>query len=134
MMGNGLIPPTTELLNPYYTHSAEPSIFSLIMRNIGENPVLAQLDHRVLAVTTFALVSLAWISAIRRPLPKTVKQGMHAVMGFAVVQVSLGIATLVYLVPTHLAATHQAGSLALLTAALVLSSRLRAPTLTRIVR
>jgi heme a synthase len=132
MMGNGFIPPTKELFNPHYTRIAESLTLSLILRNIGENPVLAQFDHRVLAVTTFTLISLAWISAIRRPLPIPIKRGMHAVMGLAVIQVSLGIATLVYLVPTHLAAAHQAGSLALLTAALVLITRMRVPA--RIIR
>ncbi|OAA60459.1 cytochrome c oxidase assembly protein cox15 [Niveomyces insectorum RCEF 264] len=40
---------------------------------------------------------------------------------------ALGISTLIYMVPTHLAATHQAGSLALLTGVLVLGHRLRMP-------
>jgi heme A synthase len=38
------------------------------------------------------------------------------------------------MVPTHLAATHQAGSLALLTAVLVLLGRFRAPTLVRMIK
>jgi len=134
MMGESLIPPMKELFNPYYTRSSNPSTISLVGHNIGENPVLAQLDHRILAVTTFTLISLAWISSIRRPLPKQIKSGMHTVMGLAVLQVALGISTLIYMVPTHLAATHQAGSLALLTAVLVLLGRLRAPTLTRIIK
>jgi heme a synthase len=130
MMGDGLIPPTKELLNPYYTRTSNPSIFSLIGHNIGENPVLAQLDHRVLAVTTFGLITLTWLAAIRGPFPKPIKSGAHMVMGFAVLQVALGISTLIYMVPTHLAATHQAGSLALLTAVLVLLARTRYPGLT----
>lgn len=133
-MGEGLIPPSNELFNPYYTRSENPSTVSIIAHNIGENPVLVQLDHRLLATATFMLVTLAWISAIRRPLPQTIKNGMHNVMGFAVLQVTLGIATLIYMVPTHLAATHQAGSLALLTAILVLLGRLRAPTVTRLLK
>jgi Cytochrome oxidase assembly protein len=133
-MGEGLIPPSNELFNPYYTRSENPSTVSIIAHNIGENPVLVQLDHRLLATATFTLVTLAWISAIRRPLPRTIKNGMHSVMGFAVLQVTLGIATLIYMVPTHLAATHQAGSLALLTAILVLLSRLRAPSVTRLLK
>ena len=133
-MGEGLIPPTKELFNPYYTRKQDPSTFSLITHNVGENPVLVQLDHRILAVTTFTLISLAWISAIRRPLPKSIKNGMHSVMGFAVLQVALGISTLIYMVPTHLAVTHQAGSLALLTAVLVLLGRLRAPALVRMIK
>lgn len=134
MMGESLIPPSKELFNPHYTRSTNPSIFSLVGHNIGENPVLAQLDHRILAVTTFTLVTLAWAYVIRRPFPKHVKNGMHTVMGLAVVQVVLGISTLIYMVPTHLAATHQAGSLALLTAVLVLLGRLRAPALVRMIK
>ena len=133
-MGLGLIPPTKELFNPYYTRTSDPSTFSLISHNIGENPVLAQLDHRILAVATFTLISLAWLQSLRRPLPRNIKSGMHTVMGFAVLQVALGISTLIYMVPTHLAATHQAGSLALLTAVLVLIGRFRVPALTRIIK
>ncbi len=40
-------------------------------------------------------------------------------------QASLGVATLLYYVPTPLAATHQSGSLALLSLALWLMSELR---------
>ena len=134
MMGNSLIPPSKELFNRHYTHTDNPSIVSLIVHNIGSNPVLSQLDHRILAMATFTLITLAWASAIRRPLPKAIKNGMHTVMGFAVLQLTLGITTLIYMVPTHLAAAHQAGSLALLTAILVLLGRLRAPTLMRIIK
>jgi len=42
------------------------------------------------------------------------------------VQVALGIATLVYVVPVPLAAAHQAGALLLLTLALLLNHALRA--------
>lgn len=40
---------------------------------------------------------------------------MNTMMGAVVVQVTLGISTLVYMVPIELAAAHQAGALALLT-------------------
>ena len=134
MMGTSLIPPLKELFNPHYTRTSNPSALSLIGHNIGENPVLAQLDHRILAVTTFAFVTLVWASSIRLRLPPKIKSGMHVVMGFAALQVALGISTLIYLVPTHLAATHQAGSLALLTAVLVLLGRLRTPALVRVLK
>jgi cytochrome c oxidase assembly protein subunit 15 len=42
------------------------------------------------------------------------------------VQVALGIATLLYVVPPSLAAAHQAGALLLLSVALLLNHRLRA--------
>jgi cytochrome c oxidase assembly protein subunit 15 len=49
-------------------------------------------------------------------------------------QVSLGIATLVYFVPVPLAATHQAGSLTLLSVALFLMHSLRKSKLIKIIR
>lgn len=49
------------------------------------------------------------------------------VLHLAILQVALGIGTLVYIVPTHMAATHQAGSLALLTGTIVLGSRVWVP-------
>lgn len=45
----------------------------------------------------------------------------------ACLQVSLGISTLVYLVPVPLAAAHQAGSLILLTLAVAAGASLRMP-------
>jgi cytochrome c oxidase assembly protein subunit 15 len=48
-------------------------------------------------------------------------------MGIAMVQVTLGISTLIYLVPTPLAAAHQAGALALLSAAAYLGAQLKRP-------
>ena len=52
-----------------------------------------------------------------------------ALAAFAVanLQVALGITTLLYLVPVPLAAAHQAGSVALLTAVLALMGSLRRP-------
>jgi cytochrome c oxidase assembly protein subunit 15 len=52
-----------------------------------------------------------------------------ALASFAVanLQVALGITTLLYLVPVPLAAAHQAGSVALLTAVLALMGSLRRP-------
>ena len=47
------------------------------------------------------------------------------VMNLVCLQVVLGISTLWYLVPTPIAAAHQAGALALLTGVLVLGGRLR---------
>jgi cytochrome c oxidase assembly protein subunit 15 len=49
----------------------------------------------------------------------------NTMMGVALVQVSLGIATLVYFVPVPIAAAHQSGSLTLLTVAIWLLHTLR---------
>lgn len=50
---------------------------------------------------------------------------MNALLGVTALQVSLGISTLLYFVPTPLAAAHQAGSLTLLSMALWLVHTLR---------
>jgi len=88
-----------------------------------------QLDHRVLATTTFfavlALFAYSRTGRVAAALPKDVKKGVMGMVHLVSLQVALGISTLIYMVPTHLAATHQAGALALLSGALVLGSRMR---------
>ncbi|EKG16301.1 Heme A synthase/Protoheme IX farnesyltransferase [Macrophomina phaseolina MS6] len=128
-MGLGLTPPKKELFDPFYSHVPDQS--DLWWRNMLENPSLVQLDHRCLAMTTFtaimALAAYTRFPKLRAALPTNVKKGMTAVTHMAWVQVALGISTLIYMVPTHLAATHQAGALALLTTTVLLWSRLRVP-------
>ncbi len=129
MMGNGITPPRSELWDPHY--SRKPGRSDLWWRNMLENPSLVQLDHRILATTTFcsilALFAYARTGRIAAVLPKSAKSGTTGVVHLVLLQATLGICTLIYMVPTHLAATHQAGSLALLTGVLVLGHRLRMP-------
>ncbi|CAK7566131.1 MAG: Cytochrome c oxidase assembly protein cox15 [Sporothrix epigloea] len=129
MMGNGITPPRDELWDAHY--SRQPDHSDLWWRNMLENPSLVQLDHRILATTTFcAVMALFLFSRTGRAgalLPKNVKNGATGVVHLVLMQATLGICTLIYMVPTHLAATHQAGSLALLTGVLVLGHRLRMP-------
>lgn len=132
-MGNGLTPPKSELFDERY--SRKPDKSDLWWRNMLENPSLVQLDHRILAMTTFTSVMALWAytrgsPTMRRLLPPAAKKGVHGVVAFTFVQVALGISTLLYLVPTHLASTHQAGSLFLLTWVLVLGSRVWHPSRT----
>ncbi|CAK7233432.1 Cytochrome c oxidase assembly protein cox15 [Sporothrix bragantina] len=129
MMGNGITPPRAELWDAHY--SRKPDHSDLWWRNMLENPSLVQLDHRILATTTFcAVMALFAFSRTGRAgalLPRNVKKGATGVVHLVLMQATLGICTLIYMVPTHLAATHQAGSLALLTGVLVLGHRLRMP-------
>lgn len=129
MMGNGLTPPRAELWDAHY--SRKPDHSDLWWRNMLENPSLVQLDHRILATTTFcaimALFAFSRTGRIASVLPKSAKSGTTGVVHLILMQATLGICTLIYMVPTHLAATHQAGSLALLTGVLVLGHRLRMP-------
>lgn len=128
-MGVGLAPPQSELWDRFYARKEDGS--DLWWRNMLENPSLVQLDHRVLAMTVcasvlafFAYSRTGRVSAV---LPRDAKKATMGMLHLMLMQVTLGITTLIYIVPTHLAAAHQAGALALLTGALVLGSRLRIP-------
>ncbi|EKV16319.1 Cytochrome c oxidase assembly protein cox15 [Penicillium digitatum] len=132
-MGKGLAPPKEELFDARYSRHEDRS--DLWWRNMLENPSLVQLDHRVLAMTTFTAICalMAYSRAsptMKRFLPAPARKGVHGVFGFACCQVGLGITTLLYLVPTPLASAHQAGSLFLLTWVMILGSRIWHPSRT----
>jgi len=125
-MGLGLAPPMKELFDTFYSHVPDHS--DLWWRNMLENPSLVQLDHRILATTTFtAIMALfaytRYSPRVRAAMPRAVSKGVHGVVGFAWLQVTLGITTLLYLVPLPLASAHQAGALALLSYTLILGGR-----------
>ncbi|KAI0594894.1 COX15-CtaA-domain-containing protein [Biscogniauxia sp. FL1348] len=128
-MGVGLAPPSSELWDRFYSRKEDGS--DLWWRNMLENPSLVQLDHRILATTTFcavlALFAYARRGQVSKVLPRDAQKGMMGVVHLVSLQVALGISTLIYMVPISLAAAHQAGSLALLTGVLVLGHRLRVP-------
>ena len=125
-MGNGFAPPMSELFSEFYSHKPDHS--DIWWRNPLENPSLVQLDHRMLAMTTFTSVLVVFAYArylhkTKKILPRASYRAMHGVLGFACLQVALGLSTLLYLVPTTIASAHQAGSLALLSYVLILGSR-----------
>ncbi|MCJ1450030.1 Cytochrome c oxidase assembly protein cox15 [Mycoblastus sanguinarius] len=125
-MGLGWAPPKSELFSDFYSHTTDKS--DVWWRNPLENPSLVQLDHRILATTTFTSVMALWAYSsfspkLKKFLPVASRKGVHGVVGFAFLQVALGISTLIYLVPLPLASAHQAGSLALLSYVLILGSR-----------
>jgi cytochrome c oxidase assembly protein subunit 15 len=96
-------------------------------RNWFENVAAVQFDHRLLAMTTVATVIALWFVGRRAALPAPARQALHALLAVALLQLLLGISTLLLVVPIPLAATHQAGAVLLLTTAIVLRYRLRAP-------
>jgi cytochrome c oxidase assembly protein subunit 15 len=129
-MGEGFSPPRSELFSKFYSRKEDGS--DIWWRNMLENPSMVQLDHRILATTTFTAILSLWAytrfnSKVRAALPNACRKGMVGVVHLAFVQVLLGISTLIYLVPVPLAAAHQAGSLALLTGVLVLGNRTWVP-------
>lgn len=86
--------------------------------NFFENVATVQFNHRLLAISLLALAIGLWFSAQRHEIPARTRLAFHLVLAFALVQVTLGIATLLLRVPISLASAHQAGALILLTALL----------------
>lgn len=86
--------------------------------NLFENITAVQFDHRALAVTTAVGTVALWIWSRRLALSRRQHQAMALLAGVVVLQVALGIATLLLVVPIWLGALHQAGAIALLTALL----------------
>lgn len=131
-MGDDIIPSSNELMSPVFARKADQS--DLFWRNMLENPTTVQLNHRILAVTTFFSVFAVHMYSHRlRPIiPKNAYRTLNACMGLVTIQAALGITTLIYLVPIELATAHQAGALGLLTGILVLFQQLRRPNVANI--
>jgi cytochrome c oxidase assembly protein subunit 15 len=111
-MGEYWIPPDFLALEPAW-------------RNFFDNMATVQFDHRILAITTFALIVAYWANLRKSELPARVRRGVNALLHTAVLQVALGISTLLLVVPVLLAATHQAVAMLLFTIALYLVYALR---------
>lgn len=95
--------------------------------NFFEDVTTVQFTHRVLAMTTFALVVVFWFVVRRNPVPALARGASNILLGLAALQVTLGISTLVLFVPIALAAAHQGVAVLLLTAGLWTVFQLRPP-------
>lgn len=102
LMGGSVVPPTYGDLTPFW-------------RNWFDNPAAVQFHHRTLALITLGVA--LWLAWRRRSA--TSDAGVRRAWGWvqvaAVVQVSLGVATLLLHVPISVAALHQVGAVGLLT-------------------
>jgi cytochrome c oxidase assembly protein subunit 15 len=83
-------------------------------RNLFENPSAVQFNHRMLAYATFCGAVAAWWWLRRSPDARLVGR-TRLVLGAALLQVGLGITTLLLAVPVPLGVAHQAGAIVLLT-------------------
>lgn len=107
MMGDYWVPPGLLALEPMW-------------RNFFDNHATVQFDHRVLAITTFILICAWWFRIRRSELSPRVRKASNALLHTAVLQVALGISTLLLVVPITLAALHQATGMLLFTVAIYL--------------
>lgn len=94
-------------------------------KNIFENPTTVQFNHRHLAESTVALIAGYWWMCRKAPLPPRARLAVNCLLGMAFLQTALGVTTLLSYVQTHAAATHQSGSLVLLSIAVWLAHELR---------
>jgi cytochrome c oxidase assembly protein subunit 15 len=93
--------------------------------NFTENIATIQFNHRWLAIITGLLVLALWWRARGFELDTVTRTALNLLLLLVVIQISLGIATLLAVVPVALGTTHQGGALALLSGALWVSHRLR---------
>lgn len=95
-----------------------------VWHNFTENVATVQFQHRVLAISLLILIPLFWFSAIKNNPAPRLKVGLHLMLLMIVVQVLLGIYTLVLNVPISLAAAHQAGMVLLITVMLYVTHQI----------
>jgi cytochrome c oxidase assembly protein subunit 15 len=105
LMGDTLLPKDLFVIDPW-------------IKNFFENVVTIQFTHRVLTTLIFVSVVGFWLKTLNQDLPKRTRIVLHCLLAAVILQVTLGISTLLLVVPVPLAAAHQAGALILLTAML----------------
>ena len=86
-----------------------------------EDITTIQFNHRMFAYLIVALVVAFAIRAFRFGVVGRLKVGIFCLIGLLGMQVTLGISTLIFYVPIPVAAAHQVGAVALLTASLFIS-------------
>jgi cytochrome c oxidase assembly protein subunit 15 len=93
-------------------------------RNLFENTLTVQFEHRMVAYTLFVLVGLHAIDAVRLHADRAAIGGALWLVGAVTLQATLGILTLLNQVPMNLALAHQAVAIVVLTLAVFQAERL----------
>jgi cytochrome c oxidase assembly protein subunit 15 len=113
LMNGDIVPPEIFMLEPWW-------------RNFFWNMATVQFDHRVLAWLLAFIVPVLWWTLRRTDgVPPRARRGGYLLLLLLAVQIALGIATLVHVVPVTLAALHQAGAVLVFAAALNVAHALR---------
>jgi len=111
LMNGHWVPPEIFMLQPWYL-------------NFFNNPATVQFNHRLIAWVLFLLVPLFWFSSRRAALTPRARLAGNLLLALLLVQITLGIATLVHVVPLPLAVAHQAGAVLLFSCALLVNQAL----------
>lgn len=103
LMGGEIVPPGLDALSPWYM-------------NFFENPLTAQFTHRAIGYLV-AIMALGLVGAVWRHAPR-LRMPVVVLLSAILVQIALGVATVVYEVPIWAALAHQANAVALFALAL----------------
>jgi cytochrome c oxidase assembly protein subunit 15 len=90
-----------------------------LWRNFFENILTVQFDHRMLAYAIFVIALFHAIDVAGAVKDRGVRTGAFVLFAAILLQMALGIATLLWVVPLSLALLHQAVAMLVLTAATV---------------
>ena len=112
LMNGHVIPPEIFMIDPWW-------------ENFFSNMATVQFDHRLVAWMLAFAVPAFWAATMRGPAPGIAKGLAHTLFAAFIVQLALGITTLLLAVPVALGALHQAGALVVFTLALSLNQALR---------
>jgi len=113
LMNGHVVPPEIMMLAPWW-------------KNFFWNMATVQFDHRIVGWLLAITVPLLWWQLRTPHVPPRARCGGAVLLMMVVVQLALGVATLVYVVPLSLAALHQAGALIVFALALNVAHALRA--------
>lgn len=113
LMNGHVVPPEILLIEPWW-------------RNFFYNMATVQFDHRLVAYALALAVPALWWKVRAWPgAPARARTGASLLLGMLAIQVALGIATLLLVVPLPLAALHQAGAVVVFAFAVNVAHALR---------
>ena len=113
LMNGDMVPAEIFMLEPWW-------------HNFFWNMATVQFDHRMIAwVIAFTAPVLWWRLRTTAGLPSRGRAGGHLLLALVAIQIALGIATLLLVVPIPLAAAHQGGAVLVFAAALFVAHALR---------
>ena len=112
LMNGHVVPPEYLLLEPWY-------------RNLFNNMAAVQFNHRLIAWLVALSVLVFWLRSRGAQMGARARLACNALVLTLALQITLGISTLLLVVPVALAATHQAGAMLLFANSLWVSHELR---------
>ncbi len=112
LMNGYIVPPEILSIDPWWM-------------NFFYNMATVQFDHRLGAWALAALVPWFWLRSRAELLSKRARISCNLLIGMLIVQIGLGIATLLMVVPVPLAAAHQGGAVLLFALSLMTVHALR---------